>query len=31
MGGQGRYKHSMERESRMVQDGIRRGVQGQKK
>jgi hypothetical protein len=30
MGGQGHYKHSMERESRMVQDGIRRGIQGQK-
>jgi len=31
MGGQGCYKYSMERESRMVQDGIRRGVQGKKK
>jgi hypothetical protein len=29
MGGQGRYEHSMERESRMVHDNIRRGVQRQ--
>jgi len=29
MGGQRHYKHSMEVESRMVHDNIRRGVQGQ--
>jgi len=29
MGGQGRFKHSMEVESKTVHDNIRRGVQGQ--
>jgi hypothetical protein len=29
MGGQGRCKHSMEVESKMVHDSIRKGVQGQ--
>jgi hypothetical protein len=28
MGGQGRYKHSMEDKSRTVHDNIKRGVQG---